>query len=382
MRTLMISVSRSLRTALAALLVISLPSIVSAQQSDSTATLKPGTVLHTVRPGDTLYDIARRYLGNPYRWPELFRANASQIANANLIYPGQKLFVGADGRPTFNPEGVAEQVPNPDSGNTRPSPLGRQNGTRAFSTLENATLSGRGLRPTVRLGEVVTAPFLVPQQTPLKGGSVVSRSDPTVVTIALGRDQFQLYDELNVLLPEGQTAAIGQEFGVFSYGENVRFERMRARLVRPTGVVAVVALGTGRAAKVRVTRLYGNIKRGDVLMAVATPTVPASIRPSPVANGTVARVAHVASSNVLPTVQNYIMLALPAGSTAKVGDLYVLYEEGDVLTAQRRDVAPESDVAQATIVRVGAEAATAIVVGHESPAIRAGMKARLVASMP
>jgi nucleoid-associated protein YgaU len=41
---------------------------------------------HVVIKGDTLWHITRRYLGNPYRYPEL--AESSQISNPHLIYPG------------------------------------------------------------------------------------------------------------------------------------------------------------------------------------------------------------------------------------------------------------------------------------------------------
>lgn len=41
---------------------------------------------HVVVKGDTLWHITRRYLGNPFRYPEL--AASSQINNPHLIYPG------------------------------------------------------------------------------------------------------------------------------------------------------------------------------------------------------------------------------------------------------------------------------------------------------
>ena len=41
---------------------------------------------HVVVKGDTLWHIAQRYLGNPYRYPEL--ARLSLIKNPDLIYPG------------------------------------------------------------------------------------------------------------------------------------------------------------------------------------------------------------------------------------------------------------------------------------------------------
>lgn len=45
-----------------------------------------GVKLHRVRRGDTLWDIAKKYLADPYRYPEL--AENNRIHNPNLIRPG------------------------------------------------------------------------------------------------------------------------------------------------------------------------------------------------------------------------------------------------------------------------------------------------------
>jgi len=52
----------------------------------------------TVRRGDSLWAIATRedVLGDPFRWPLLFRRNRDQIQDPDLIEPGQDL--GYDGR--------------------------------------------------------------------------------------------------------------------------------------------------------------------------------------------------------------------------------------------------------------------------------------------
>lgn len=51
--------------------------------------------IYEVRPGDTLWAIAERHLGDPTRWPELFEANRSRLSNPHLIRPNQKLELGS-----------------------------------------------------------------------------------------------------------------------------------------------------------------------------------------------------------------------------------------------------------------------------------------------
>lgn len=54
---------------------------------------------YTVKRGDTLWDISSIFLTSPWRWPELWGMNKTQIANPHLIYPGQELrLVKSDGR--------------------------------------------------------------------------------------------------------------------------------------------------------------------------------------------------------------------------------------------------------------------------------------------
>lgn len=52
---------------------------------------------YTVKSGDTLWGLSGMYLVSPWRWPELWGMNKTQIRNPHLIYPGQVLVLVKDG---------------------------------------------------------------------------------------------------------------------------------------------------------------------------------------------------------------------------------------------------------------------------------------------
>jgi nucleoid-associated protein YgaU len=48
-------------------------------------------VFHTVQKGETLSAIAKKYLGQANRYPEIFEANKPMLSDPDKIYPGQTL---------------------------------------------------------------------------------------------------------------------------------------------------------------------------------------------------------------------------------------------------------------------------------------------------
>jgi len=66
----------------------------------TTAVMATGTGSgdYQVVSGDNLWDISAKseIYANPYQWPLIYKANKSQIKDADLIYPGQSLTIDQD----------------------------------------------------------------------------------------------------------------------------------------------------------------------------------------------------------------------------------------------------------------------------------------------
>lgn len=95
-----------------------------ALQADPMARLVPGTqlsvpdpvLLVTVRPGDTLSELALTHVGDANRWPEIHALNAGRIKDPDLILPGWVLKVPMAWQADAPETPVQSPAPAPDPG--------------------------------------------------------------------------------------------------------------------------------------------------------------------------------------------------------------------------------------------------------------------------
>lgn len=72
------------------------PVVTRTVTTNNTATVsKPSGQNYTVKRGDCLWNIAKRFYGNGSKYTTIYNANRDKIKNPNLIYPNQVLWIPA-----------------------------------------------------------------------------------------------------------------------------------------------------------------------------------------------------------------------------------------------------------------------------------------------
>lgn len=161
---------------------------------------------HTVKRGDTLWDISKMFLRSPWRWPELWGMNLDQIRNPHLIYPGQVLVLDKTG-------GRARlRLAQPVGGTTKLSPRVRAEplADDAIASIPlNLIAPFLNEAMVFNTNELATAPRVVASQ---EGRVVLSRGDLAYVRGDLADlREWRLFREPKPLLDPLTREVLGYE---------------------------------------------------------------------------------------------------------------------------------------------------------------------------
>jgi hypothetical protein len=254
-----------------------------------------------VQPGDNLWDIAGRFLQNPWDWPQVWEANPG-VANPNRIYPGDTLRLSISG------------------GRARVRSVGGQRVVKLSPRVRVEELEAPV--PTIPIG--VIAPFLsqpyVAQNDDIERAPYVVSFPDERLTGGVGDSIYarRLHDRDAVTY---EIVRPGQPYEDPDTGEVLGYE---------AAAVATAELQrSGDPAKLRIIQSKTEVLIGDRLVPAADESVLSNFYPQPAAPGTRARI--IAVLNGVSQIGQYNIVVLNRGAREGIeeGQVFLGYRGGN-----------------------------------------------------
>lgn len=321
---------------------------------------------HVVRKGDTLWDLARFYFNNPFRWPVIFEANRNIVANPHWIYPAEKLLIPGE-RP-IRLLGTPVPAPTPADSPLVAPPVAQEQPT--VVTAERDVLS------LVQPNEWMGAPWIADSASLNINATVLKSADPRNQNDKLAQT-FHPRDELFISTIGGNVKA-GDRLLVIRLTRNFRG---LGWLVEPQGILLVDSIAPSTARAMIVSQ-FSDLKIGD--LAVPLPSVPAlpAGQMTAVTGGPTGDIIDFLVPQPLVGTAEHVFVSLNTTQGISIGDELVAYLPEIKPTEKRPEVLPEQPVALLRVIRVNERAATARVVRLYNAALEKGLPVRVARKAP
>lgn len=304
--------------------------------------------IHTVAPGDTLWDISDAYLGTPWVWPSIWQDNP-KVPNPHRIHPGDKLWVSPTAMRRVTDEEAAQLLANeqlPASvDDASPSPL-----------------------PTVTVPSIERIGFVSASELAAAGAILGSRrperwyGSEMPVYLSLGAGQVEPGERFDVVRAEHEVEdpATGRTLGVF---------------VERLGWVEVTKV-EGDTSEAVIRMAAREIQAGDRLLPRREQAREVAVRP--VAPPVAGQIAYLADQRTIHGSLDLVFLNRGSEHGLVVGSPLEVFRQGDQVrdpdTGERRTL---PDQVLARLVVVSAEPHTAVaVVTHASEELARGDRFR------
>jgi hypothetical protein len=325
---------------------------------------------HVVKKGDTLWDLARQYLNDPFRWPLIFEANKAVVSNPHWIYPAEKLVIPGAVAPR-DVLGVAIEQPARAPQRTRFYTPVLNNGDRpTLITSERESLNLVQVREWLGTPWISDSASLGINARVSKPADVRSQNDKL-------RQQFHPRDEL-ILNTFNEGIKAGDRLLAIRLTRNLKGWGF---VVEPQGVLRVDSIGPTRA-NVTITTQYGDLMVGD--LAIPLPQAPAmpADRLTDVSGGPVGEVLALLVDQPLVGTEEYLFVTLGGSQGLAIGDELLVYIPERRVDNRSNDVLPEQEIARLRVIRVTDRVVTARVIGVKTAVLRQGLPVRVARKAP
>jgi hypothetical protein len=379
-----------------AALTVAVPATVALAQ-------EPLPQTHTVRKGDTLWDLAQLYLKDPFLWPGIYRQNTDVVEDPHWIYPGEVLRIA----PVDNVAAVPTMdtpVPPPAASADSTIPVavatapdssdalapGPQQPSLAEAPEDQPLLFSAGRPRTaadilkaytdqpyrpLRRSEFYSSGFLTENQR-LPYGQVLGPVTPQQIKAANNRANALPFTAITVEAPRGATYEVGDSLLIVQEGQEIE---PFGDVVVPTGLARVLETVNDHYIAT-IVATYGPIRNGQRVLPAESFTPGVGRRAVPVSDGVRGAMIGGLGRQDLKEPQMVVFINKGREDGVSPGDLFEVRR-----TPQRLSdgtIRVNELMATLQIVHVRDHTATGLLINVISPDIPAGTGVLQVAKLP
>jgi hypothetical protein len=332
---------------------------------------------HTVRRGDTLWDLARAYLMNAFLWPMIYEANRPVVENPHRIYPGERLIIppvvaDTPARPLGEPVPTPQpQPPAPSSAFPLTQPQQQMPEPDARTVVASVDLR----RPVVTTAEYLAAPWLSNSAEGEVVGRIIRVVDPSATT-----------DRLPSTLHPNERVHLGALTASRQPGDSLVIVRFGVlingygRVVVPVGMLRVDSV-TSTVVTARVIQQYGDAKVGDAVLPLGRLPEIALGSGSPFEGGPRGELLQFLIPEPLHGTTDIGFISLGNDAGIGIGDEFVVYVPPLELDNERVEVLPPTEVGVVRVIKVADNSATVRVLRVSNAGLTQGLPVRLIRKM-
>jgi hypothetical protein len=388
-----------------AALILAVPATSAAAQDSlpQTVAQEPLPQTHTVKKGDTLWDLAQHYLRDPFLWPGIYRLNTDVVEDPHWIYPGEILRIAptdnvaavptmdtpvptlvdsttvaasdSSGIAVDSTDAMAEGPQQPSLAESEQSewaPLFPERQARSVAEILKA-YTHQPYRP-LRRSEFYSSGFLTENQR-LPYGKVIGPVTPQQIKAVNSRANALPFTNVALDAPSGATYEVGDSLLLLQLGKELD---PYGKVVIPTGVAKVIeALDGHYVASIVAT--YGAIRNGQRTLPLESFN-PGSGRAVPVSDGVRGALIGGIGRQDLKEPQMVVFINRGREDGVAPGDLFEVRRRPERLSDGT--VRINELMATLQIVHVRERTATGLVLNVISPDIPAGTDVMQVAKLP
>jgi hypothetical protein len=371
-------------------------------------TREPLPQTHTVKKGDTLWDLAQYYLRDPFLWPGIYRLNTDVVEDPHWIYPGEILRIaptenvaavpGSDTPlpsvplegtpvtaasdsstgvvPSDSTDALAQGPQQPsiaESEQDQQAPLFPERQKRSVQEMLRA-YTHRPYR-ALRRSEFYSSGFLTENQR-LPYGRVLGPVTPQQIKAVHARAIALPFGTVAIDAPDGATYQVGDSLLLLQLGNELD---SYGNIVIPTGVVQIIESVDGHYLG-NVVATFGAIRNGQRVLPLDAFNPGSGARAVPVSDGVRGTFVGGLGRQDLKEPQMVVFINKGREDGVAPGDLFEVRRRPEHLSDGTLRV--NELMATMQIVHVRDRTATGILLNVVSPDIPAGTDVMQVAKLP